>query len=63
MLTAEMAIQKLQPKIKKSLHSTKFQEREDLEQELNMKITECFHNNVFKSTPGFWEFLDQFNSD
>lgn len=61
MMTIEVAIKQLYPKIKKSLYSTSPQNREDLEQELKMKITECFHNNVFEYTPGFWEFSERFD--
>lgn len=61
MITAEQAIKKLDPKIKKSLFSTNVQNREDLEQEIKLKITECFKNDVFEKTPGFWEFAKRFN--
>lgn len=61
MRTAEAALRTLNPKIKKSLHYTHLQNQEDLEQELKMKITECYHNEVFEQVPGFWEFLSEFN--
>lgn len=63
MITAEIeqAIKKLNPKIKKSLFATKAQDREDLEQEIKMKIAECFHNDVFEQAPGFWEFAERFD--
>lgn len=57
----EHALTKLDPKIKKSLYYTKPQERQDLEQELKTKITECYYNDVFKHPPGFWEFAEQFD--
>lgn len=60
MQTAESALKKLHPKIKKSLYYTNPQHRQDLEQELRMKITECYHNNVFEKVPGFWEFAEKF---
>lgn len=60
-MTAEAALKQLHPKIKKSLYHTKPQNREDLEQELKMKITECIHNDVFEQTPGFWEFIERFD--
>jgi len=63
MMTAESAIKKLQPKIKKSLYYTKPQNREDLEQELTIKIIECFRYNVFDKVPGFWEFIESFDED
>ncbi|MEW9677920.1 hypothetical protein ABRT01_17490 [Lentibacillus sp. L22] len=63
MMTAEVeqALKKLNPKIKKSLYYTSPQNRQDLEQELNMKITECFYNDVFEQPPGFWEFAKRFD--
>lgn len=57
----EQALTQFQPKIKKSLYNTKPQNREDLEQELSLKIVECFFNEVFEQTPGFWEFAEQFD--
>lgn len=57
----ERALKQLNPKIKKSLYYTKPQDREDLEQELKTKITECFHNDVFEQVPGFWEFANRFD--
>ncbi|HLR02373.1 MAG TPA: hypothetical protein VK111_06500 [Virgibacillus sp.] len=61
MMTAEETIEQLRPKIKKSLYDTHVQERDDLEQELKLKITECIHNDVFDEAPGFWEFARTFN--
>lgn len=58
MVTPEETIRQLHPKIKKSLHHTSTQDREDLEQELKLKITECIYNDVFEKPPGFWEFAD-----
>lgn len=60
MMKAEEAFRQLQPKINKSLYYTNFQDREDLEQELKMKITECINDDVFDKTPGFWEFVVRF---
>ncbi|WP_234031583.1 hypothetical protein [Lentibacillus cibarius] len=57
----EQALKTLEPKIQKSLHQTEQQNREDLEQELKTKITECFYNDVFEQAPGFWEFAEQFD--
>ncbi|MGM0941284.1 MAG: hypothetical protein ACQEWU_10025 [Bacillota bacterium] len=57
----EQILKQLHPKIKKSLYYTKPQHRQDLEQELKMKITKCFYNDVFGQTPGFWEFAKQFD--
>jgi hypothetical protein len=60
-MTTETALKQLHPKIKKSLYYTKPQNREDLEQELKMKITECVQNEIFEKVPGFWEFADHFD--
>lgn len=60
-IEVEQALKQLEPKIKKSLYYTNYQDREDLEQELKMKITECFYNDVFKKAPGFWEFAKTFD--
>lgn len=57
----EQTIKQLEPKIKKSLYHTNHQDREDLEQELKTKIAECFYNDVFERTPGFWEFAERFD--
>lgn len=57
----EQALQTLEPKIKKSLSYTKPQNRQDLEQELKMKITECYYKDVFEQPPGFWEFVGRFD--
>lgn len=57
----EQALKQLHPKIKKSLYYTKPQDRQDLEQELKTKIIECFHNDVFEQTPGFWELFRRFD--
>ncbi|MGM2818234.1 MULTISPECIES: hypothetical protein [Bacillus] len=49
------------PKIKKSLKNTPFQEREDLEQEIKLKIYEKI--DVFDnfSAPGFFDFIEGVN--
>lgn len=46
-----------QPKIKKSLNKTPFQDREDLEQEINTRIIEKLNSVEFKESPSFWSFL------
>ena len=45
-------------KIKKSLQNTEHQNREDLEQEIKIKIYEKMHllNNI--KSPGFFDFLE-----
>lgn len=57
----EKVLKELEPKINKSLYYTRFEDRQDLKQELKVKITECIRNNVFEQTPGFWEFVERFD--
>ncbi|MEE3808220.1 MULTISPECIES: hypothetical protein [Lysinibacillus] len=50
-------IENFMPKIKQCLHQTSYQEREDLEQEIKLKIIEKMATKEFKDTPGFWDFF------
>ncbi|MGE8036775.1 hypothetical protein B1B04_10570 [Lysinibacillus sp. KCTC 33748] len=45
------------PKIKQCLHNTDFQEREDLEQEIKLKIIEKLATVDFQDAPSFWDIL------
>lgn len=45
------------PKIKQCLHNTDFQEREDLEQEIKLKIIEKLATVEFQGAPSFWDFF------
>ncbi|UPW82626.1 hypothetical protein [Lysinibacillus sp. Ag94] len=45
------------PKIKQCLHNTEFQEREDLEQEIKLKIIEKLATVEFQDAPSFWDFF------
>lgn len=45
------------PKIKQCLHNTDFQEREDLEQEIKLKIIEKLATVEFQNAPSFWDFF------
>ena len=45
------------PKIKQCLHNTDFQEREDLEQEIKLKIIEKLATVKFQDAPSFWDFF------
>ncbi|WP_410985022.1 hypothetical protein [Bacillus cereus] len=47
------------PKIKKSLRNTPFQEREDLEQEIKLKIYEKMDMLDDFSPPSFFEFIEK----
>lgn len=52
-----MIIENFTPKIKQCLHQTSYQEREDLEQELKLKIIEKLATQEFNDTPSFWDFF------
>ncbi|SDK27190.1 hypothetical protein [Sediminibacillus albus] len=56
----EIIIQ-MEPKIRKSIANTSSQERDDLEQEIKLKIIEIVTKGVIKDTPGFWEFKKSFD--
>ncbi|MFJ7981372.1 hypothetical protein ACIQ1D_13905 [Lysinibacillus xylanilyticus] len=43
------------PKIKLCLHNTDYQEREDLEQEIKLKIIEKLATVRFQDAPSFWD--------
>ena len=47
----------LEPKIKSALKNTHFQEREDLEQEIKLKMIESYHKVSDLDAPNFEEFL------
>ncbi|MED4140176.1 helix-turn-helix domain-containing protein [Priestia megaterium] len=55
----EEVLQMFEPKIKKSLLNTHFQEREDLEQEIKIKIYEKIDVLTEMYVPGFFEFIKQ----
>lgn len=46
----------MDPKIKKSLLNTSYQDRADLEQEIKLKLLEAVINNRIESPPSIWEF-------
>jgi hypothetical protein len=50
-------IENFTPKIKQCLHSTDYQEREDLEQEIKLKIIEKLATVKFQNAPSFWDFF------
>ncbi|QYY44401.1 hypothetical protein K3F53_01055 [Aneurinibacillus thermoaerophilus] len=52
-------IQTFKPKLKSSLYQTSIGEREDLAQELTLKIIEAIYNYDLEATPGFFEFIEQ----
>ncbi|MGG0051548.1 sigma-O factor regulator RsoA [Bacillus atrophaeus] len=56
----ERLIAGFSPMIKKKLRNTSFQEREDLEQELKIKIFEKADMLLCQEAPGFWEFIIEY---
>ncbi|WP_238655565.1 helix-turn-helix domain-containing protein [Paenibacillus piscarius] len=52
-------IDKFTPKIQKSLYQTNAQNRNDLRQEVNLKMIEAINKYDLESVPGFWEFVNQ----
>lgn len=55
----EEILKRFNPQIKKVLKNTSYQEREDLEQEIKVKILEKLNSLNIESTPGFWEFINK----
>ncbi|MCM3676482.1 MULTISPECIES: hypothetical protein [Peribacillus] len=53
-------IDSLNPKIKKSLKNTNYQDRNDLEQEIKLKIIESYEKIAAIKAPNFEEFLAEF---
>ncbi|MCC9022989.1 sigma-O factor regulator RsoA [Bacillus nakamurai] len=53
----EYLISRFSLMIKKKLNNTSYQEREDLEQELKIKIFEKADMLLCQEVPGFWEFI------
>ncbi|EKF34423.1 hypothetical protein BA1_15285 [Bacillus xiamenensis] len=53
----EKLIETFTPMIKKKLQNTAYQEREDLEQELYIKLIEKVDWLIYQEVPGFWEFI------
>lgn len=46
------------PKIGRSLLQTKRQEREDLSQELKIKLLDCIRNYEVDNIPGYFQMID-----
>lgn len=55
----EAILEQFNPKIKKCLQNTHFQEREDLEQEIKLKIIEKINCIKVNNPPSFWTLLDE----
>ncbi|GAA0853985.1 helix-turn-helix domain-containing protein [Paenibacillus glucanolyticus] len=54
----ETIIQKYTPKIQKSLWQTSNQDRNDLKQEVNLKMIEAVYKYDLETVPGFWDLMD-----
>ena len=54
-----ITIKKFEPKIKKSLQHTNHQNREDLEQEIHIKIIEKLTTVEFEQSPSFWDLIEK----
>lgn len=54
-------IEKVEPKIKKSLYQTTWNQREDLEQSIKLKIIESIKNIEDDNYLGFFDFKKQFD--
>jgi DNA-directed RNA polymerase specialized sigma24 family protein len=55
----EKILEKLEPKINKSLRQTTYQNREDLKQELIIKTLTAIQEFDTCSVPGFWHFVQE----
>lgn len=53
----ESIILKFNPKLQKSLYQTTLQDRNDLKQEIHLKIIEAVYKYDIETVPGFWEFI------
>lgn len=51
-------ISKFKPRIRSSLTQTSRQEREDMQQEVYIKIMEVVYKYDIESTPSIWELID-----
>lgn len=54
----EEIVMKFAPTIQKSLYQTSPQERNDLKQEIQLKIIEAVFKYDIDSIPGFWDFIE-----
>ena len=56
-------IKQFEPKIAKSLYLTNQSSRDDLSQELMLKLVESIRKYDVQHIPGFWEFRDMIYSE
>ncbi|MFU7590326.1 helix-turn-helix domain-containing protein [Priestia sp. RMT2NF4] len=52
-------LKKLEPKLNKAVQNFSLHEREDVKQDLKIKILSAVKTFDFSQTPGLWEFLHQ----
>ncbi|KAF0817158.1 MULTISPECIES: helix-turn-helix domain-containing protein [Cytobacillus] len=52
-------IEMFSPKILSSLNQTNHQDREDLSQEIKMKLLLCIKNFDVENTPGYFQMMEQ----
>ncbi|MBU5355087.1 helix-turn-helix domain-containing protein [Paenibacillus barcinonensis] len=57
----ESIIVKFKPKLQKSLYQTHLQNRNDLQQEIKLKIIEAVYRYNIEEVPSFLEFLGENN--
>ncbi|MCY7631254.1 hypothetical protein ACTHP2_14905 [Bacillus altitudinis] len=55
----EELLKMLNPLIKKCLYNISYQEREDFEQDIKLKLLDKFNLINDQEVPGFWEFAVQ----
>lgn len=59
----EKIVDLFDPKIKSSLTLTSYQVREDLYQELRLKLIDIIMNYDMDATPGFWSLQKEFQKE
>ncbi|WP_397538015.1 helix-turn-helix domain-containing protein [Rummeliibacillus pycnus] len=57
----EKVLKAFKPKIKKTLQQTSFQNRDDLEQELQLKLVNIIKMYDLEEIDGFWGFYEREN--
>lgn len=57
----EIVINKVEPKIRKTMNTIPSQFRDDVEQDVKLKMYKSFDNVDFNKIPGFFEFVEANN--
>ncbi|GAA0359169.1 helix-turn-helix domain-containing protein [Bacillus horti] len=52
-------IKQFEPKVNQSLRKTPYQERDDLRQELQLKLLEAIYQFKIQDVPGFFDYVKQ----